>query len=250
MPLVFEIAGLNQDDTCAANQSFDEVQQRDAVTSAPLMERVDIGLIQEGQRIRTLNHQQVEALEKSIADVGLLHPLMVFRCPIARDGQGMDGFGLIAGAHRLAACRNLGHTDVSVVIVEMDELHRTIAECDENLCGTQLSAAERAEFTDRRKRAYEQLHPEAANGATGNGRGKVRQVGEATSSSEIKRFTADTAAKTGQSERAVQRDAERGAKVSGSALALVSGTELDTGTYLDQLKTCRRQSRSNACGRI
>jgi hypothetical protein len=91
-----------------------------------------------------------------------------------------------------------------------------------------IDGFELAEFTNRRKRAYEQLHPEAANGAIGNGRGKVRQVGEATCSGEIKRFTADTAARTGQSERAVQRDAERGAKVCSSALALVNGTELDT----------------------
>ena len=77
----------------------------------------------------------------------------------------MDGFGIIAGAHRLAACRDLGHTEVPVVILEMDALQRTIAECDENLCGTQLSAAERAEFTQRRKEAYEQLHPETVQRA-------------------------------------------------------------------------------------
>ena len=64
---------------------------------------------------------------------------------------------------------------------------------------------ERALFTKRRKEAYEALHPETKNGE--NQHTRVRQVGEATSAD---RFTADTAAKTGQSERAVQRDAERG----------------------------------------
>jgi hypothetical protein len=54
--------------------------------------------------------------------------------------------------------------------------------------------------------AYGALHPETKNGAIGNGREKVRQVGEATP----ERFTADTAKKTGQSERAVQGDAARG----------------------------------------
>lgn len=59
-----------------------------------------------------------------------------------------------------------------------------------------------------------ELHPETANGATGRGRPKVRQIGEAN---EPERFTADTASKTGQSERAVQQDAERGEKVCAEA---------------------------------
>lgn len=58
--------------------------------------------------------------------------------------------------------------------------------------------------------AYEALHPETANGATGRGRDKVRQVGEGSSAG---RFTADTAAKPGQSERSVQRDSERGGRL-------------------------------------
>ncbi len=42
-------------------------------------------------------------------------------------------------------------------------------------------------------------------------------------------FTADTAAKTGQSERAVQRDAARGNKINPEVLANIAGTKLDTG---------------------
>ena len=44
-----------------------------------------------------------------------------------------------------------------------------------------------------------------------------RQVGD---NQNAPRFTADTAARTGQSERAVQRDAERGEKVCEEALTL------------------------------
>lgn len=61
---------------------------------------------------------------------------------------------------------------------------------------------------NRRKLAYEALHPETKNGE--NQHSRVRQVGEG---SPADRFTADTAAKTGQSERKVQRAAERGEKV-------------------------------------
>lgn len=85
------------------------------------------------------------------------------------------------------------------------------AECDENLCGTKLTPAERALFTRRRKEAYEALHPEtrahvagahAANAAMGNASANLAPA-----------FTADTAVRTNQSERVVQRDATRGERI-------------------------------------
>lgn len=82
-----------------------------------------------------------------------------------------------------------------------------------------------------RKAAYEALHPETAHGAVGGGHSQSRQIGDSAP-----RFTADTAAKTGRSERVVQRDAERGEKVSPAALALIKGTRLDMGAYLDSIK--------------
>ena len=38
------------------------------------------------------------------------------------------------------------------------------------------------------------------------------------------------------SERSVQRAAERGDKISDSAIQLIAGTDLDSGIYLDKLK--------------
>lgn len=73
------------------------------------------------------------------------------------------------------------------------------------LYGPNLTPSEKALFTARRKEAYEALHPETAHGAIGNGRGKSRQLGDSTSD----RFTADTATKTGESERTVQRTLSR-----------------------------------------
>ena len=94
---------------------------------------------------------------------------------------------------------------------------RIIAECDENLCAPSLTAAERAEFTRRRKEAYEALHPETRADAPKGNQYASRQVGD---KQPAPRFTADTAAATGLSERAIQRDAERGEKVCDAALAL------------------------------
>ncbi|HQT59690.1 MULTISPECIES: hypothetical protein [unclassified Acidiphilium] len=53
----------------------------------------------------------------------------------------------------------------------------------------------------RRKEAYEALHPETKHGAIGGGHDQSRQVGD---SAKADRFTADTAARTGQSERSAQ----------------------------------------------
>lgn len=187
------------------------------------MLRIDLDKVTTFGRARQATRRQVDALIESIREVGLLNPITV--C------QTEAGYALVAGLHRLEACRCLGWPAIPAVVIELDEYRRVIAECDENLCASSLTAAERAEFTRRRKEAYEALHPETVNGS--NQHTRVRQVGEG---SEAPRFSADTAAKTGQSERAVQRDAERGEKVSEEALALLKGTKLDTGRYLDQIK--------------
>jgi hypothetical protein len=188
---------------------------------------IQIDRITTFDRVRQADRKQVEALAESIREVGLLNPIAV-----APDGE---GYALIAGMHRLEAARLLGWAEIPATVLALDQHRRIIAECDENLCAPSLTPAERAEFTRRRKAAYEALHPETVREATLK-RGEnlpSRQVGE---TGPAPRFTADTAAATGQSERAVQRDAERGEKVSDEALAMIKGTRLDTGRYLDSIK--------------
>lgn len=101
---------------------------------------------------------------------------------------------------------------------------------DENLCRAELSPADRAAQTARRKTIYEELHPETRHGSPG----VSRQVGDTRERGDAERFTAETAAATGRAERSIQRDAERGEKVSEDALNLVRGTALDTGSYFSQ----------------
>ncbi len=87
--------------------------------------------------------------------------------------------------------------------------------------------AERALHIAERKKLYVEMHPETKNGAIGNGRKKLRQLGEATSE-PADRFTADTAEKTGSSERNIQRDACRGEKI--PRLKEIIGTALSART--------------------
>lgn len=193
-----------------------------------MLATIPIDLIENGQRLRDISEAQVEALVNSIGDVGLLNPITVYRRQLYRGGNQVDGFGLVAGLHRKTACERLGLVEIEANILELDDLNRQIAECDENLCAPQLSPSDRARFTKRRKEAYEALHPETKNGRNQHSDrdGQVVQPS----------FASDQAAATGVDERTVRRDAERGEKVADKALDLIKNTKLDTGKYLDTLK--------------
>lgn len=171
---------------------------------------------------RAIDDAAVAALAESIATVGLLSPIRV--------REAGDGYEVIAGAHRLSACRSLGLVEIECDVVTDDDLHAELAMIDENLCRSELSPSDRARQTFRRKELYEALHPEAANG----GDRKSDQFANLAIRSD--RFTAATAKATGKPERTVQRDAERGEKILPEVLDMIRGTPFDTGTYMDKLK--------------
>lgn len=206
-----------------------------------MLASVPTNLIEPGRRLRPTSEEQVASLVASIKDVGLLNPITVYPRKVIRDGIAVDGYGLIAGMHRLDACKRLGLPDIAANVVEMGELERQIAECDENLCASSLSPAERALFTARRKEAYEALHPETKAGAI-RAAGMNAALGRDVGDNLAPTFTADTAARTGASERTIQRDATRGEEIDPPALGLIRGTALDTGAFLDQLRKIKREN--------
>jgi uncharacterized ParB-like nuclease family protein len=191
--------------------------------------RIPLDRIRIGNRLRNLNEDQVVRLIDSIALVGLLNPITVCVPTIVEIADPMTGYRLIAGAHRFEACRRLGMTEITANIVELPELKRQLAEIDENLAGPTLTKAERALFTKRRKKLYEQLHPETRPG------GDRRSASSRKVCDKVERFTADTAARTGRSERSVQMDAARGEAIAEDVLSVVKGTDFDLGNNLDAL---------------
>lgn len=196
---------------------------------------IPVARVELGRRLREISEVQVVALMASIGDVGLLNPITVYPRKVIEAGISVDGYGVVAGAHRLEACKRLGHTEIAAQVVGLSELERQIAECDENLCGSVLTTSERATFTRRRKEAYEALHPETRAHVSG-AHASNRTQGNAAANLAVASFAEDQAAKTGQSVRAVRRDAERGEKVCQEALDILKGTKADTGTVLDALK--------------
>jgi hypothetical protein len=175
---------------------------------------------------RKVDDANVSSLMGSIREIGILNPLRV-RLTGSVEDSGLDSYEVIAGAHRLRAARKLGMETIPCVVVDDDDLRAELAMIDENLCRAELSPADRASQTARRKAIYEELHPETKHGG---------EPSRKDCDLPAERFTASTAAVIGRSERAVQLDAERGEKVTDEALGLIRGTALDTGTYLDKLK--------------
>jgi ParB family chromosome partitioning protein len=77
-----------------------------------ITEEVDIAAIVVGERHRK-DMGDIGALARSIADIGLLHPLVV--APNLR---------LIAGERRLRACQSLGWHTVPITVIDLDEIVR------------------------------------------------------------------------------------------------------------------------------
>jgi ParB-like chromosome segregation protein Spo0J len=172
------------------------------------------------ERLRALQQDTVDALAESMKEHGLLHAITVRKRP----GR---GYWVVAGAHRLTAAEKLRWTTIDCVILDdcsADEAE--LIEIDENLIRANLSPAETAMHIGRRKAIYERKNPETKNG--GDRRGSDRKVCDLKND----RFTADTAKRTGKSERSVQLDAKR-AKL--EVLPDIVNTNLDKGSELDAL---------------
>jgi len=173
---------------------------------------------------RAVDDATVSGLVESIAAVGLINPIRV------RAAE--DRWEVVAGVHRLEACRQLGLADIACVVVEDDDLHAELAMIDENLCRAELSPVDRARQTARRKAIYLELHPETAEHVAGG----IAKNSAAEKFSAAPSFAADTAAKTGVTDRVVRLHAERGEKVIDEVMDMIRGTKLDTGSYLDKIK--------------
>lgn len=190
-----------------------------------MLKSIPIDQITRRADARALNEASVASLVDSIGSVGLINPIRV------REKGGR--WEVTAGSHRLAACERLGLADIECIVVSDDDLHSELAMIDENLCRNELSPAERASQTARRKVIYEEMHgPAKANSA----RAANASMGREVDVTENFSFTSDTARATNQSERVVQLNVERGTKVIPEVIGMISGTKLDTGAYLDKLK--------------
>jgi len=143
---------------------------------------------------RKVDDKKIKELSESIKELGLLNPITI-----------NTDKTLIAGMHRLEACKLLGYDEIKVNIVNLDSLLSELAEIDENLIRNELHWLDADKQLARRKYIYEELHPETKKGAVNQYSKKVLN----DIMSDSKTFTEDLSDKVGVTARTVQRSIKR-----------------------------------------
>ena len=123
-----------------------------------VLSTLPIETIRHRRDARHRSDEALSALAESIDDIGLLNPIRVRQV-------GDDEYEVVAGSHRLQAAELLGWREIAAIVTDDDDLHAELAMIDENLVRAELSPADRAQQTARRKAIYLELHPETAHGA-------------------------------------------------------------------------------------
>lgn len=216
---------------------------------------------------RPLLTAEVDKLASSIKEVGLIQPITVTKA-VVMHGLPEQGWKIVAGHHRVAACRALGWTEIDALVIEdMAHLQTELIEIDENLCRAELSASQRRAFTKRREQIWEALHPPKVNqrfesvfDALGieppdedavpapkktsvamESAINLKQVGQVVppvakhGHAQDKGFAAATAAATGQTKRTTNRALASANALGIDTLNKLTHTSLDSGVELDAL---------------
>lgn len=137
----------------------------------------------------------ISQLAQSIQELGLLNPIT-----IRADKT------LVAGCHRLSACKSLGWKEIEVNIVELDKLDAELAEIDENLIRNELHWFDRDKQIARRKEIYVEKDNIIKHG--GYRTSKIPQS-KGNNSPLLPSFTSDTAKKMGKSIDTVKHSVQR-----------------------------------------
>ncbi|MBM3553464.1 MAG: hypothetical protein FJX45_17365 [Alphaproteobacteria bacterium] len=192
------------------------------------IQNLDLGLIYRPFGARPIDNARVADLAKSIAEVGLINPIIVRSSKHYRGVEKVDAYDIVAGNHRYEAVRRLGWHEAPCRIIAVDALRLELVEIDENLIRCNLTPAQEAAAFARRKAIYEELHPETKAEAFKGNRHTGGLVRDNLS------FTSATALATGKAKRSIERAAARGAAL-GDDLSAIAGTSLDKGVELDAL---------------
>lgn len=113
------------------------------------IQNIPIEEIQVNERIRNnLNELQVNRLSESISQIGLINPITISK-----------NRKLVAGNHRLHACKKLGWDTIPCVITTLDDsLLLELQEIDENLIRYELHYIDRGNHLKRRMEIYEEIN--------------------------------------------------------------------------------------------
>ena len=220
-------------------------------------QRVDLSTLLASDQPRPLITADVDKLASSIKEVGLIQPITVKARSLMVGGLAGQGFQIVAGHHRVAACRALGWTEVDAIVIEDGgHLQAELIEIDENLCRSELTSQQRSKAVKRRKEIWEALHP------VDRQRVAVLDVALAEADLEVgtvcppqderkhggarpqtKSFAAATAEASGMTKRSINQHLAR-AEALGDDLDKVAGTSLDKGVEMDALAAMPPEQRA------
>jgi ParB family chromosome partitioning protein len=194
-------------------------------------------------RLRRLNGEKVQALVQSIQEIGVQSPISLRAHPVMEAtpcNHNGKLYSVVAGEHRLEACRRLGWKDIPAFIIDLDDAHCQLWEIDENLVRAELTQLERAEHIRVRKIVYERIHPETKHGGDHGNQytgGKPRQDPNSGSCQCPPCFIDDTAEKTGMSRAAVAQAVHRAEAIDPEVKDAIRDTPeiADKGVELDAL---------------
>lgn len=129
----------------------------------------------------------------------------------------------MVGGHRHRGSQIIEWDEIPAILIEATDDEARQIEIDENLARKELTALERAEFLAERKRVYETLHPETANGKA---KKPKTEKGKVANLATFARFSKDAAKSTGLGERTIQRSVELAGKLAPEAVAAIRGTKV------------------------
>ncbi|WP_457650966.1 ParB/RepB/Spo0J family partition protein [Profundibacter sp.] len=161
-------------------------------------------------RLRPISESGVQSVMASVEALQLLKDEIIVRQVRHQGGRLI----LVAGAHRLEACRRMGRK-VPAKIYDCSDDWARMMELDDNLAGAELGALDSAVFLAERKRLFEKLHPEMAQGGFRGNQHTGNLVPDIVS------FTTSTAEKFGLSERQIHRLVAAGSNLLPEEIALL-----------------------------
>lgn len=215
---------------------------------ARTIEILNLEFIKIGPRHRELREEQVSSLMQSIAKIGLKTPITV------RQPHGDDDVYLVAGGHRLEACKRLGMEQIEAFVVESDDEDAArMWEIAENLHRAELTALERDEHVSEwirlaEKKACEVQSLQDATNETkrSDGRGHRKESGVRAASRElgIESTDAHRAVKVAS----LSDDAKEAAKETGlddNRSALLEAAKADPKRQAEKLREIARVKQIN-----
>lgn len=172
-----------------------------------------------GERLRPIDTAYVDVLAADIQERGLLQPIVVR--PID------NGYQLVLGALRLAACKELGYNEVQAIIRKQSVAAARMDEVADNITRKDLSALDRCLYLQAFKNAYEEEHPETRHGGDRKSEALVNKEENQGAIFAFWSAVKEAVKRTGLSKRSVELAIQIANGLSAATIERVRGTAIE-----------------------